>query len=196
MNEPLQLLLSELERFGKDHDRATTKRPLRMLNITPDTGKFLSILVRATKATRVLEIGTSNGYSTLWLAEAVRVTGGRVTTVELSEFKLGLATENFNRAGLASWIDLLHEDAGHVLAKAATGSYDLVFLDSERTEYPGWWPDIKRALRPGGVLVADNATSHPEQMAPFISMVEGDPDFTSCLVPLGNGEFLATRSSG
>src|SRR5512136_3079685 len=100
MTESLQVLLSELERFGEANDRVTAERPRRMLNITRDTGEFLSVLVRATSARRVMEIGTSNGYSTLWLASAARATGGVVTTVELSEYKVGLARRNFERSGL------------------------------------------------------------------------------------------------
>ena len=165
-----------------------------MLNITRDTGEFLSVLVRATNARRVLEIGTSNGYSTLWLAGAARAIGGSVTTVELSEFKLGLAAQNFARSELSPTITQLHDDAGRVLARAADAAFDLIFLDSERPEYPGWWPDIKRVLRRGGLLVVDNATSHPEQMAPFVALVKSDRDFNTSLVPVGNGEFLAVRS--
>ena len=194
MNESLPQVLSELERFGAENDRTIADRPHRMLNITRDTGKFLSVLVRAMSAKRVLEIGTSNGYSTLWLAEAVSITGGHVWTVELSEFKIALAAKNFVRSGLSFAITQVHDEAGHALAAERGDAFDLVFLDSERLEYPGWWPDLKRVVRRGGLLVVDNATSHPEQMAPFIALVEADPEFTTCLVPVGNGEFLATRS--
>ena len=193
MTDSLQQLLSELEQFGAANDSNIADRPRRMLNITRDTGEFLSVLVRAANARRVLEIGTSNGYSTLWLADAARAIGGGVTTVELSEFKLGLAAQNFARSGLSAAITQLHDDAGRVLARAADGAFDLVFLDSERPEYPGWWPDIKRVLRPGGLLVVDNATSHAEQMAPFIALVKSDREFSTSLVPVGNGEFLAIR---
>jgi len=165
-----------------------------MLNITRDTGEFLSVLVQATAARRVLEIGTSNGYSTLWLANAARTTGGAVTTVELSDYKVGLARQNFSRSGLAASITLVQDDAGRVLERAVDASFDLVFLDSERPEYPGWWPHLKRVLRPGGLLVVDNATSHPEQMAPFVALVKADTDFTTSLVPVGNGEFLAVKA--
>lgn len=194
MTESLQVLLSELERFGEANDNATTERPRRMLNITRDTGEFLSVLVQATAARRVLEIGTSNGYSTLWLANAARTTGGAVTTVELSDYKVGLARQNFSRSGLAASITLVQDDAGRVLERAVDASFDLVFLDSERPEYPGWWPHLKRVLRPGGLLVVDNATSHPEQMAPFVALVKADTDFTTSLVPVGNGEFLAVKA--
>jgi predicted O-methyltransferase YrrM len=81
-----------------------------------------------------------------------------------------------------------------VLERSADGSFDLVFLDAERPEYPGWWPNLRRVLRPGGLLVIDNATSHPEQMAPFVALVSADAEFSNCLVPIGNGEFLAVRS--
>jgi predicted O-methyltransferase YrrM len=190
----LDELLSELERFGKANDGANAERPRRMLNITRDTGEFLAVLVRATVARRVLEIGTSNGYSTLWLASAAGAIGGSVTTVELSEYKIGLAISNFARSGLASQITLLHEDAGRVLERSADGAFDLVFLDSERPEYPGWWPHLKRVLRPGGLLVVDNATSHAAEMAPFVALVAADVSFATSLVPVGNGEFLAVKA--
>jgi predicted O-methyltransferase YrrM len=194
VNSAFDSLLVELEQFGQANDRATTERARRMLNITRDTGEFLAVLVRATLARRVLEIGTSNGYSTLWLASAARAIGGAVTTVEQSEYKIGLASATFARSGLAPFISLIHEDAGRVLQRATDGAFDLIFLDSERPEYPGWWPDLKRVLRRGGLLVVDNATSHAEQMAPLVALVKADPEFATSLVPVGNGEFLAART--
>ena len=147
---PLKTLMVELEHFGKENDGATSERSRRMLNITRDTGEFLAVLVRATGARRVLEIGTSNGYSTLWLADAARAIGGKVTTIEQSEYKIGLAAKNFARSGLTAFIELTHDDAGQVLRRTADGAFDFVFLDSERSEYVGWWPDLKRVLRAGG----------------------------------------------
>jgi predicted O-methyltransferase YrrM len=194
MHSQLQSLLTELEQFGKANDSEITERSRRMLNITRDTGEFLAVLVRATVARRVLEIGTSNGYSTLWLADAAHVVGGTVTTIESAAYKVELATQNFARSGLASYITLVHNDADLVLGRAADGAFDLVFLDSERAEYVGWWPHLKRVLRPGGLLVVDNATSHAEEMAAFVALVEADTSFTTSLVPVGNGEFLAVKT--
>lgn len=195
MTESIEELLFELEQFGQSNDRAIADRPRRMLNITRDTGEFLSVLVRAMNARRVLEIGTSNGYSTLWLALAAKAVQGQVTTVELSDFKLALAAKNFERSGLTPFIKQIHGEAGSILKSKTDSSFDVVFLDSERSEYLSWWPDIKRVLRKGGLLVVDNATSHASEMAPFVALVSGDPDFTTCTVPVGNGEFLATRVS-
>jgi len=194
-SETLGALKAELERFGQANDAGTSERPRRMLNITRDTGEFLGVLVRATGARRILEIGTSNGYSALWLAEAARAIGGSVTTVERAEYKIGLALANFERSGLAPFITLVHDDAGQLLQRSEYHAYDFIFLDSERSAYPVWWPDLARVLRPGGLLVADNATSHAAQMAPFVALVNADPEFTSCLVPVGNGEFLAAKAA-
>jgi predicted O-methyltransferase YrrM len=193
VTESLQKLMLELEQFGLNNDGAIADRPRRMLNITRDTGEFLSVLVRAMNAQRVLEIGTSNGYSTLWLALAAKAVKGHVTTVERSDFKLALAAKNFERSGLAPFITQVNGEAGAVLRGASESSFDVVFLDSERSEYLGWWPDIRRVLRKGGLLVVDNATSHSAEMAPFVKLVSADTDFTTCTVPVGNGEFLATR---
>ncbi len=195
MGNPLETLKTELECFGENHDTATPDKARRMFNITRDTGAFLAVLVRATAARRVLEIGTSNGYSTLWLTEAAIAIGGAVTTVEFAEEKIALASANFARSGLAASITQIHGDAGRFLQKCAQGTYDLIFLDSERAEYPGWWPHLRRALRPGGLLVVDNATSHPQEMLSFTAMVTDDPTFETSLVPIGKGEFLAVKAS-
>jgi predicted O-methyltransferase YrrM len=194
VNDPLEALKTELERFGEANDGATAERSRRMLNIARDTGELLSVLVRATLARRVLEIGTSNGYSTLWLAEGARAIGGAVTTVEYSEYKARLAAANFARSGLAAQITLVHDDASRFLRNAKPETFDLVFLDSERSEYPRWWPRIDALLRPGGLLVVDNATSHAAEMAPFVALIDADPRFTSSLVPVGNGEYLAVKA--
>lgn len=192
MTDYIQELLFELENFGLNNDRVMTDRSHRMLNITRDTGEFLSVMVRAMLARRILEIGTSNGYSTLWLAMAASQINGQVTTVEMSDFKIEMAARNFERSGLAQVITQVRGDAGDLLRRSLTASFDLIFLDSERSEYLGWWPDIKRIMHKGGLLVVDNAISHSAEMAPFAALVSADAELTTCTVPVGNGEFLAT----
>ncbi|TQK04853.1 O-methyltransferase [Herbaspirillum sp. SJZ107] len=194
MNPSLKTLLDELAAFGDAHDGDSANRATRMLNITPDTGAFLALLVKATQARRILEIGTSNGYSTLWLADAAAAIGGAVTTVELSPEKIALARTNFARAGLAGRITQHEGDAGALLATLDDAGFDLVFLDSQRSAYPGWWPHLKRVLRAGGLLVVDNATSHAHEMADFMAAVAADGGFSTSLVPVGKGEFLAVKA--
>jgi predicted O-methyltransferase YrrM len=105
----LGALLAELEALSKANDATETPWPRRLLNITHDTDEFLAGLVRATDAKRVLEIGTSNGYSTLWLDAAARAIGGAVTTIEKAEYKVGLAKANFARSGLERCVTLIHD---------------------------------------------------------------------------------------
>ncbi|MDP9107453.1 MAG: class I SAM-dependent methyltransferase [Pseudomonadota bacterium] len=185
-------LLAELEEYGEHHDAAVTAHAERMLNITRDTSQFLSAMVHATAAREILEIGTSNGYSTLWLANAVRARGGRVTTIEHSAKKAELARLNFARAGLADCIALQVGDANDLLAARASASADLIFLDASRAHYVAWWLDLRRVLRPGGLLIVDNAVSHAAEMAPLTVLLNADSDFATSLVPVGKGELLAT----
>ena len=134
MSAALQALKDELARHGADNDARESERGRRMLNITADTGELLSVLVRFGQARRVLEIGTSNGYSTLWLAEAAATIGGHVTTLEHAADKVAMARANFDRSGLAERITLVHGDAGAWLAQAEDACVDLLFLDSDREQ--------------------------------------------------------------
>lgn len=193
MDSRLQTLLRELEQYGAANDAAAAHRSEKMLNITPETGEFLALLVQAVKARRVLEVGTSNGYSTLWLADSLRCSGGSVTTLELQPHKAEMARANFRRAGLDDLIALWEGDAGEYLTGAPDGAFDLIFLDSERTSYPGWWPDLQRVLAPGGLIVVDNALSHAEEMAPFVGIVKATSGCLTSLVPVGKGEFLVLK---
>jgi predicted O-methyltransferase YrrM len=190
----LEKLFAELEAFGAKNDRRYDEYSRRMMNIPRETGQFLQVLVLAARARRILEIGTSNGYSTLWLARAARGVGGRVTTVERLESKFALARANFERSGMTDVITQVQSNGGDFLARAADASFDFIFLDSERSAYPAWWQDIKRILAPGGLWVADNALSHSAEFKPLVTLVEADPQFTTCVVPVGNGEFVAVKT--
>jgi len=194
MNPDLSTLLDELATFGDAHDGDPANRATRMLNITPDTGEFLAVLVKAMPARRILEIGTSNGYSTLWLADAAASIDGAVTTVEVSKDKIALARANFESAGLAGRITQHEGDAGALLAGLPDAGFDLVFLDSKRSAYLDWWPALQRVLRAGGLLVVDNAISHAHEMEDFTGAVRADTGFTTSLVPVGKGEFLAVKA--
>ncbi|HDX9010717.1 TPA: class I SAM-dependent methyltransferase, partial [Aeromonas dhakensis] len=171
----LEQLKRELELFGEQHDGAQHSRGSKMLNITRDTGELLAVLVQTRGAQVVLEIGTSNGYSTLWLAEAAKRLGGRVTTIEMDEGKRAMAATNFERAGLDPWIEQLAGDAGTLLPTLPKAAYQLIFLDSDRRHYQAWWPEIQRLLAPRGLLVVDNAVSHREELAEWMAEVEQDP---------------------
>jgi predicted O-methyltransferase YrrM len=192
----LRRLLEELQESGRAHDARRTDRRERLRNLEAETAQMLAVLVRATGARRVLEIGTSNGYSALWLADAVADTGGTVTTVEVEPERVRMAQENFARAKLQHLIELRLEDGGRTLAESPDGAWDFIFLDAERPQYVGYWPDLVRSLRPFGLLAVDNVLSHAEEVAAFRALVEGAPGITSALVPIGAGVLLIARGAG
>jgi len=183
-------LLHELEAFGTANDSRVDAQSSKMLNITPDTGQFLAMLVRLRRPARILEVGTSNGYSTIWLADAASACGAVVETIERDPGKIELARDNFCRAGVADVITQIEGEASTVLATTADETYEFIFLDSKRTEYAAWWPDLRRILRPGGLVVCDNATSHPQEFVEFNEIVARTPEMATVLVPIGKGELL------
>jgi len=192
MNQDIQSLLKELEAFGQSNDLAVQTRQQKMLNITPETGVFLSILIQSMHASRVLEVGTSNGYSTLWIADAVKKIGGLVTTIEMQEHKIEKARSNFIRAGLQEQIKQLRGDAGQFLNTFESCAFELIFLDSDREQYFDWWPSLIRTLVPGGILVVDNAISHKAEMTKFQTLIQSS-GFIHSLLPIGNGELLVLK---
>lgn len=192
MDRALLGVLEALARFGEDNDARETARPKRMLNITRDTGRLLWILVTATRATRILEVGTSNGFSTIWLADAARTTGGRVTTLELNPDKITLARTNLAAAGLAEVVEILEGQAANSLARLP-GPFDLVFLDADRPSYLTYLELVVPRLRAGGLLVADNVTSHASELGDYLARVKSHPQLFSVTVPVGNGEEIALK---
>ncbi|MFB2890944.1 O-methyltransferase [Aeromonas veronii] len=189
----LEQLKRKLEQLGERNDSMQQARHRKLLNITRDTGELLSVLVQTRGAQAVLEIGTSNGYSTLWLAEAVRRLEGHVTTIELDEDKRVQAHDNFQQAGLAPWVTLLAGDASELLPTLPQAGYQLIFLDSDRQHYRAWRQQIRRLLAPRGLLVVDNAISHRSEMVEWMNEVGQDPAFATSLVPVGKGEWLVVR---
>jgi predicted O-methyltransferase YrrM len=193
MDPRLRSLLEELHREGVEHDQHKRHRLERRRNLEPDSAAVLALLVRATGARQVLELGTSNGYSTLWLADAVRSTGGRVLSVDADAQRSGEAAQNLARAGLSELVELRIEDAALTLRETRAGSWDVVFLDAERSAYTEYWPDLLRALRPGGLLVVDNVISHASELEQFRALVSAEARVSEALVPAGAGLLLIVR---
>jgi predicted O-methyltransferase YrrM len=193
VNAARRAVAAEVLAAARAHDAAQADRLARFRNVEPETAELLGVLVRATGARRVLELGTSNGYSTIWLADAAEATGGAVTSVEIDPARTALAHATLERAGLAA--ELVTGDAGDELHGSADGSWDLVFLDAERPAYAGYWPDLLRVLRPcGGLLAIDNALSHAAEVADVTALIEAEPAVTGVLVPVGTGLLLVVRA--
>ncbi len=192
MDSHLADLLHDLHEHGVAYDADKPDRLDRLRNLEPDSAQLLSLLIRATGAKRILELGTSNGYSTIWLAEAVRATAGRLTSVEIDPVRSAAAADNLDRAGLGSVVDLRVQDAAETLANSGDAEWDFIFLDAERPAYPSYWPELQRTLRPGGLLAVDNVLSHADQVAAFRKLIDASPDVFGALAPTGAGMLLVT----
>jgi predicted O-methyltransferase YrrM len=169
MDETRQAFLDELYAHGRAHDEQRDDRLQRLRNVEPETAELLGVLVRAMQAKRVLEIGTSNGYSTIWLGDAAE-------------------------AGVAEFVELCVADAGEALRSFADGEFCLIFLDAERKYYLDYWPDLIRVLRANGLLVVDNTLSHAKELVEFSELVYSDPAVTSTLVTVGAGVMLIVKA--
>src|SRR5690242_21873161 len=124
----IRTLLTELYAAGQRNDAREQERSKKMLNLEPDTAQFLHILIRSSRRTRLLEIGTSNGYSTIWLAWAMSLTGGHVVSIDRDADKQALADANLRRVGLREVVDLRCGDATAIVAELP-GPFDCVFFD-------------------------------------------------------------------
>ena len=192
MDARLKALLAELESFGLENDEREPERQRRMLNITADTGRFLHILVQATCARRILEVGTSNGYSTIWLADAARRIGGKVTSVDVNEEKTRMAKVNLARAGLSEYVSLCTGDAA-ALIERLPDPFDLIFLDADRPSYLRYLELVLPRLRRGGLIVADNVVSHAVELKEYLQVIRDHPSLETVTLPVGKGEELTYK---
>lgn len=192
MEERLLTLLGELEQKGREHDARQTEHSKKMLNLEPDTARLVHILARSGGAKRILEIGTSNGYSTIWLASVVAENGGRVTTIDVSADKQTMARENLQRAGLLDFVELVLGKAGTIVKELA-GPFDVVFIDADRTGAAENLKALMPKLAPAVLLLADNVHSHPEEIAGYLAAVKKLEEFEHVVVPIGKGLSVAYR---
>ncbi len=171
----------------KQHDSQQSDRLQRYRNIEVESAQLISQLIRMQQAKSILEIGTSTGYSTLWLAEAAQATGGQVITVEIDAKPSAEAKRHVAELELSEIVQFWVGDAADYL-KAAQEKFDFILLDAERDAYENYWPDLKRLMKPkGGVLVVDNVISHAAEVNRFIALIKKDPDYMSSILSVGAG---------
>ncbi len=168
-------LIEELEIFGRNNEG--------YFNIPPETGKFFFILVSALRPNNILEVGTSNGYSTLLLAEAAKSYGGKVTTIEISESKAKMAADNFKKVGLSN-IKLIQGDALEEIPKLME-KFDFLFLDAVKSDYISYFKLMESKLTKDALIVADNAEMFKDRMHDYLEYVRDR--YQSVLVPIGTG---------
>jgi predicted O-methyltransferase YrrM len=190
---PITARMEELERIDARDRIDGTPHLERLRQIPSETGRFLAILAASAPAGSVVEIGTSAGYSTMWLSLACRATDRRITTFEVLADKVTLARDTFRIAGLEDLVDLVEDDARRRLP--AIERIGFCFLDAEKDVYLDCYEAVIPNLVPGGLLVADNATSHRQALQPVIDRAAADPRVDAVVVPIGRGELMCRRTT-
>ena len=185
--------INNLYQQFKEHDATQTDRLHRYRNIEPESAEFLSILIRTQQSKRILEIGTSTGYSTLWLANAAQSTDGQIITIEIDATRTALAQQNAVEFALDQQIEFLISDARIYLANIQE-KFDFILLDAERDAYCEYWDYLPQILKEkGGILIVDNVVSHAQEVEEFINLVRLDPRFITTTLSIGAGLFLITH---
>ena len=187
-------LLRQLEHEGNTHDAAQSEHRNKRLNLEAPTARLLQLFILSGRRQRVLEIGTSNGFSALWIADALRRIPGAapLITVERDPERAAEARQNVSRAGLADWIDIRVGEATSIVAELK-GPFDAVFFDADRVSAPRQLALLLPRLHTDVLLLADNALSHPDEIAPYIEAVSRIPGSRSLVVPIGKGLHIAHR---
>ena len=187
-------VLATLEAPGLAHDQGAADHALRLLNLERPTAEALLLLLRATGRRRVLEVGTSNGVSALWIASALRdlPDAAPLVTLERDAERHAQAVSNLARAGLSGRVRPLLGDATALVA-TLPGPFDCVFFDADRVSAPAQLALLLPRLTPDCLLLADNALSHPGELAPYVAAVARLPGFVATTLPVGKGLHVAHR---
>ena len=177
-------VLAELEKTQKE-----------FWNIPRETGILLNTFIKMMGAKSVLEIGTSNGYSGIWLAKALKHTGGKLTTIEFYEKRQSVAIDNFKKCGIADIINPIQGSACMILEYLKEDEkFDFVFIDANKREYVKYFELVKPHLTEKALIVADNITSHAEKVQTFIDAVDKDDEFQYEIVEVPGGILVAYRN--
>ncbi len=179
-------VLARLEAEDEADTAAGLPPAERSLAVGPEGGRLLFALVAGNPEVEVLEIGASRGYSTIWLAAAARILGGRVVSLELDPVKCDAWRRNLADAGLEEHAELVEGNALETLARLDDG-FDVVFLDAWKQDYETLFSLARAMVDPGGVIVADNVVSHGDELGGYVAARQADPGLVSVTVPVGHG---------
>jgi caffeoyl-CoA O-methyltransferase len=155
------------------------------LAVSEEDGRFLRMLVAATNARRVLEIGAASGYSGIWIGLGLRETGGRLTTIEFDSARAREAAANIKTAGLADVVQVIHGDAFVEVPKLA-GTFDMVFLDAWKPDYKKFFDQVFPRVNPGGLFLAHNVVNKRAEMGDFLRAIESHPQAVTSIVSAGH----------
>jgi predicted O-methyltransferase YrrM len=188
---PMLQRMRELETTDREDRIDGTARLHRLRQVPPETGRFLALLAASSPEGSWIEIGTSAGYSTLWLALACRARDHTITTFEIMTSKATLAAATFIAAGVNDVVTLVEDDFLTYVDRL--GDISFCFLDAEKAVYGPCYDAVVPRLVPGGLLVADNALSHPDELKPMLDVALSDSRVDALVVPIGKGELVCRK---
>lgn len=177
-------MLKELERYRGQFQ-----------NVPPQDGRLLRLLVEAINAKHVVEIGTSNGYSGLWICLGLRTTGGKLTTFEIDPYRVSLARENFKKAGVDGMVTVVQGDA-HEEVKKLKEPIDLLFIDADKEGYLDYLEKLLPLVRPGGLILAHNVNPPSRPTPEFIKAITENPDLETIFYMQGGGMSVTLKKRG
>ena len=189
--ENIKKRIEYLEEIDSRDRNDGTPRLRRLRQITPDTGRFLSLLAASAPKGEFIEIGTSAGYSTLWIALACKLIGNKIITFEILKEKVELAKETFKITEMKHYIELIEDDARKFIKNFKKISF--CFLDAEKEIYEECYDLVIPNMVRGGIFVADNAINHYETLKPMIDKALADKRVDALIVPIGKGELLCRK---
>jgi len=189
--KPVRERMQLLEELDARHRAEGLPADIRLRQIPPETGRFIAVMAASAPAGEWIEIGTSGGYSALWLSLAARACGAKLTTYEILDHKANLAGDTFAAAEVEDIVELVRGDARDYLADLQEISF--CFLDAEKEIYQDCYDLVIPRLVPDGILVADNALSHKEALQPMIDEALADKRVDALVVPIGRGELVCRK---
>jgi len=205
VKEHILTVLKKLEKRSRleESDQIDVNHDDRMLAITEDTGQFYNLFLKAIRAKRILEVGTSVGYSTIWFADAVLENGGKIITIEQNPSKISRAKANFKEAKVENIIENLQGQAIQILKhlsneiKTEQEKFDFVFLDADKEMNIEYFDLILPMVKIGGIIATDNIL-YPEKFIPimekFVNHIKTKPNIQTFTLDLGNGEQLTIKT--
>ena len=163
------------------------------LAISEEDGRFLRLMVATSGARRALEIGGASGYSAIWMGQALRATGGRLTTIEYDPQRAQELAENIRRAGLSDIVEVVSGDAFEQIPRL-TGTFDFVFLDAWKKDYKRFFELVYPRLDARGLFIAHNVVNKRNEMEDFLSVIHEHPAlWTTIVSPSGEGMSVSLK---
>jgi len=183
MDSKITSILDKLEETAED-----------FWNVSHQTANFMSMLIKASNRKNILELGTSNGYSTLWIADALKYTNGHLTTIEFWEKRQCLARDYISKCALSDYVTFKIGQAYDIITEELQNeTYDMVFIDANKQEYIKFFEAVHPLLKKGGIILADNITSHAKKVQPFVEAITNHKDYQVQILDLPDGMLMAYK---